>query len=193
MRPHPHMLENTAVLIRYLREGRRDHGSPGARATADAKEARDPRPLARRASLEASRGIATIAPHLSPQKKKRKVCRYTWLEIRRHRIGNTNGHPRVRRPENLQHRHLETGSRPTNAEEGYFRTTARRLGQHAYHPSSHTFLSVQRSHAFLNCDHTRFLLFLRGEGRPEPLTPEVRGPCGLRTNAMVPGQGGHVK
>ena len=29
-----------------------------------------------------------------------------------------------------------------------------------------TFLSVQRSHAFLNCDHTRFLLFLRGDGRP---------------------------
>lgn len=30
---------------------------------------------------------------------------------------------------------------------------------------------MQRSHAFLNCDHTRFLLFLRGEGRPEPVTP----------------------
>lgn len=34
-------------------------------------------------------------------------------------------------------------------------------------PKTLTFLLVQRSQAFLNCDHTRLLLFFRGEGLAE--------------------------
>jgi len=84
-------------------------GLPGAWATADAKEARDSRPLAGWTGLEASRGVAAIAPHLSPNKYPEKwAVAFVGDSLHSSPASRKDGwhpnHPNGRCAENVQHR-----------------------------------------------------------------------------------------